>query len=211
MLTEADTAWDNTLSLDLLYVGDEGNENAWYVGAASTQRFDWLNTTFRVNASIPEQGNSPVVGSGVLLLSQLSTTLHGSDNLVYFNTFWNIDQFTSAGRSPDRGGPLANLGILYGPVGTGRYGVPLGQPINDTIGTAIGYQIFFDGIQSQLIFEAGGRTSTKSQRDEGVLGFGARYQRNIGKHHVLRLDSFVAGQESQDLSYGFRTEWMVKF
>jgi len=211
LLTEADTAWDNTLSLDLLYVGGEGNENAWYVGAGSTQRFGWLNTTFRVNASIPEQGNSPAAGSGVLLLSQLSTTPHGSDNLAYFNAFWNIGQFTSAGRSPDQGGPLANLGILYGPVGTGRYGVPLGQPINDTIGTAIGYQMFFDGIQSQIIFEVGGRMSTKSERDEGVLGFGVRYQRNIGKHHVLRLDSFVAGQEGQDLSYGFRTEWMVKF
>jgi len=93
----------------------------------------------------------------------------------------------------------------------GRYGVPLGQPIDDTIGTAIGYQMFLDGIDSQLILELGARTSTKSARDEGVLGFGARYQRAIGEHHVLRLDSSVAGRESDGLSYGLRMEWMIKF
>jgi hypothetical protein len=57
-----------------------------------------------------------------------------------------------------------------------------------------------------VILELGARTSTSSGTDEAVLGIGARYQRAIGKHHVLRLDSFVAGQEGEDLSYGFRTE-----
>lgn len=209
--SQADTAWNNTLSMDFLYVGDNRNENAWYVGAASTQRFGWLNTTFRANASIPEHNESPTVGSGVLLLSQLSSTLPGSDNIAYFNTFWNIGRFTSAARSQDQGTPLAKLGILYGPVGMGRYGVPLGQPIDDIIGTAIGYQMFLDGIDSHLIFEVGARTSTNSGRDEGALGFGARYQRAIGKHHVLRLDSFVADQERQGVYYGWRTEWMYKF
>jgi hypothetical protein len=211
LLSEADTAWNNTLALDFLYVRDNRDGNAWYVGASSTQRFGWLNTTFRVNASIPEHKESQTVGSGVLLLSQLSTTLPHSDNIVYFNTFWNIDRFTSAARSSDQGSPVANLGLLYGPVGMGRYGVALGQPIDNTVGTALGYQMFLDGIDSQLIFEVGARTSTKSRRDDSAIGFGARYQRAIGKRHVLRLDSFVADQEGAGVSYGFRTEWMVKF
>jgi hypothetical protein len=208
---EADTALNNTLSLDLLYVNDNQDKNAWYVGAASTQRFGWLNSTFRVNASIPEGKESQTVGSGVLLLSQLSSTLPSSDNIVYFNTFWDIGRFTSAVRSPDQGNPVANLGILYGPVGMGRYGVPLGKPIDNTIGTAIGYQMFLDGIDSQLIFEIGARTSTQSDKDESAIGFGARYQHTFGIHHVLRLDSFVADQEGAGISYGFRTEWMIKF
>jgi hypothetical protein len=189
---EADTALNNTLSLDLLYVNDNQDKNAWYVGAASTQRFGWLNSTFRVNASISEDKGSQTVGSGVLLLSQLSTTLPSSDNMAYFNTFWDIGLFTSAARSPDQGNPVANLGILYGPVGMGRYGVPLGMPIDNTIGTAIGYQMFLDGIDSQLIFEVGARTSTQSDKDESAIGLGVRYQQAFGKHHVLRLDSFVA-------------------
>lgn len=211
LFSEADTAWDNTVSLDFVYVDDDRDGNAWYLGAASTQRFGWLNTTFRVTGSVPDGDETATVGRGVLLLSQLSGTLPGSDSVAYFNTFWNIDRFTSAARSPDQGGPLANLGILYGPVGMGRYGVPLGQPIDDTIGMAIGYQTFLGGIDGQIILELGARTSTKGGRDEGVLGVGARYQRAIGKHHVLRLDSFVAGQEGDGPSHGLRMEWMIKF
>ena len=75
---EADTALNNTVSVDLLYVNDNRDKNAWYMGAASTQRFGWLNSTFRINASLPESKGSPTVGSGVLLLSQLSSTLPSS-------------------------------------------------------------------------------------------------------------------------------------
>jgi hypothetical protein len=211
LLSEADTAWNNTLNLDLLYVNDSRDGNAWYAGASSTQRFGWLNTTFRVNASLPEHEDSPTVGRGLLLMSQLSTTLPKTDNIVYWNTFYDIGRFTSAARNPDQGNPVASLGLLYGPVGMGRYGVPLGQPIDNTIGAAVGYQIFLDGINSQLIFEAGGRLSTQSGTDTNALGLGVRYQRTIGKHHVFRLDSFIADQEKEGFSYGLRTEWMIKF
>ena len=211
LLAEADTAWNNTVSLDALYVGGDSDENAWYFGAASTQRFGWLNSTFRVNASIPAHESSSRVGSGVLLVSQLSSTLPSSDNLLYFNSFWNIGRFTSAGRSPDQGSPVANLGLLYGPVGMGRYGVPLGEPIDHTVGTAIGYQMFFDGINSQLIFEVGARANTQNRLSDAALGFGTRFQKSFGKRHVLRLDAFVATEEHQPVSYGLRTEWMIKF
>ncbi|MGJ0431019.1 hypothetical protein [Methylobacter sp.] len=50
-----------------------------------------------------------------------------------------------------------------------------GQSIDDTIGTALGYQRFLGGIDSQLIFEVGARTSTKSEKEEGAVGFGARF------------------------------------
>lgn len=211
LFSEADTAWNNTVAVDLIYVDDDRDGSAWYLGAASTQRLGSLNTTFRVTGSLPEGDETQTVGRGALLLSQLSGAPSGSDSVAYFNAFWGIGRFTSAARSPDQGGPLANLGILYGPVGLGRYGVPLGQRIDDTIGTAIGYQRFVSGIDGQLILELGARRSIESGRDDGVLGIGARYQHVIDKHHVLRLDAFVAGQEGEDLSYGLRTEWMIKF
>ena len=93
----------------------------------------------------------------------------------------------------------------------GRYDVPLGQPIADTIGTALGYQMFLNGIRSQLILELGARVSTKSAKKEGVLGFGARYQQAIGKRHILRFDAFAATQQSNSPSYGIRSEWLIKF
>jgi hypothetical protein len=211
LLAEADTALNNTMALDALYVGGEGDQNAWYAGVASTQRFGSLNSTFRISTSIPAHGETLDVGRGVLLLSQLSTSFPGTDDNVYFNAFWSLGRFTSAARSPDLGSPVANLGILYGSVAMGRYGVPLGGRIDDTIGTAIGYQMFLDGIDSQLIFEISARASTRDERDEGALGFGLRYERAIGKRHLLRLDSFVAGREGVDLNYGLRTEWTIKF
>lgn len=211
LLAQADTAWDNTMALDAVYVADQHNENAWYIGAASTQRFGWLNSTFRVNASIPEHHASQRVGSGSLLLSQLSSTLPSSDNVLYFNTFWSTSRFTAIALSPDVGSPVANVGILFGPVGMGRYGIPLGQPIDYTVGTALGYQLFLDGIDDQLILEVGARTSTQKAQEQGLVGVGARFQHTIGKRYVWRLDSFVADQERNGVSYGWRTEWMVKF
>lgn len=208
---EADTALNNTLNLDLLYVSDKQDKNAFYAGISSTQRFGWLNSTFRMNASIPEDGESPTVGKGLLLQSQLSTTLPNSDNLLYFNSFWNIGRFTSAARAPDQGSPVANLGILLAPVGMGGYGVPLGQAIDNSVGAVIGYQMFLDGIDRQLIIEAGARTGTKSTQDTGVIGLGARFQQTFGDRHVLRLDTFVSGQEQVGFGYGFRTEWIIKF
>jgi|GEM_PF-2148117 len=72
----------------------------------------------------------------------------------------------SLGSRRVRGGgcTVANVGILYGPVGVGRYGIPLGQPIDDTIGTALGYQKFLDGIDSQLIFEVGAAQAPKARK-----------------------------------------------
>ena len=211
LLTAADTALNNTVEMDLLHMGGEGNADAWYIGAGSTQRFGELNSTFRVNASIPAHNQSLNVGRGVLLLSQLSTAISGSDNNLYFNTFLNVGDFTSAARSPNLGSPLANLGLLYDPVGMGRYGIPLDGLIDNTIGATIGYQMFLGGIDKQLIIETGGRTSTRSEQNEGALGFGMRYQQAFGKRYQFRVDSFVAGKDQTDINYGFRTEWMVRF
>ena len=211
LLSEADTALNNTLNFDLIYAHEKNDESAWYVGASSTQRIAGYNTTFRVNASIPATCNSEVASSGAILQSQISKTLKGSDNLLYFNTFWNIDRFTSAARGPNQGLPVSNLGILYAPVGIGSYGVALGNRIDSTVGAALGYQMFFDGINSQLILEVGARASTRKHRDEAAAGLGARFEKTIGRRHVLRFDSFVAGAEGQNPSFGIRSEWMIKF
>lgn len=209
---EADTAMDSTVSLDLFYAGDSFGEDAWFVGASATQRIGWMNSTFRVNASIPNKAKSDVVGSGVLLLSQLSSNIPNSDNLFYFNAYWNIDRFSSVARGPDQGTPISNVGILFSPVGMGRYGVPMGNDIESTVGSALGYQMFMDGIDKQLIFEAAAMTNTHlSITDKAEIGFGLRYQQVVGIRHVIRLDSFVIGQENSDLKYGLRTEWAVKF
>lgn len=209
---EADTALNNTANLDLLYVLDKQDKNAFYAGVSSTQRFaGWLNSTFRANVSIPERDESPTVGKGALLLAQLSMAPTGTDNNLYLNTFWGIDRFTSAARSPDQGGPVSSLGVLFGPVGMGSYGVPLGRSTDNTVGTALGYQMFLGGIDKQLILEAGARTGTRSDKADGVAGIGGRYQQSLGDRHVWRVDAYAGLQEKEGFEHGLRTEWMIKF
>ena len=211
LLVEADTGWDSTMSLDMIYVDDNIDTGAWYIGSGSTQRIGTLNSTFRVNASIPKDNESLAVDSGVILSAELSQTLHNSDNLVYLNTYWSIDHFTPAARSMDAGLPIANLGLLYSPVGMGRYAVPLGQSIIDTFGTSLGYQMYLGGIRKQLIVEIGARTSTESDADEDAYGIALRYQQAFGQRYLLRLDAFAADGQNRDTAHGARVELMVKF
>jgi hypothetical protein len=211
MLFESDTGWDSTVAMDIVHIDDQGDSDAWYLGLGTTQRIGTTNTTFRINSSIPEHADTATVGNGTLLSAEISQTLSGTENLLYLNTFWSINHFTSAARSHDEGTPVANLGLLYSPVGMGRYAVPLGQPIADTVGVTLGYQRFFNGIRKQLVMEMGLRASTKSEHDGDILGIGARYQQAIGQRFLLRLDSFIAAQKENGRSHGIRLEWVTKF
>ncbi|MFT4925981.1 MAG: hypothetical protein ACI8WB_002076 [Phenylobacterium sp.] len=212
LLSEADTSWDSTIALDVIYVNDDYQTDAWYLGASSIQRMGMINTAFRVNASMPDDGESAAVDGGVILSAEFSRTMHGSDNLMYLNAFWSIDHFTQAARSADAGPAVANLGLLYSPVGMGRYSVPLGGSIADTFGSTFGYQMYLDGIRSQLIVEVGARTSTSSgSDDQDAFGVAARYQRAIGLRHLLRFDAFAASVANNRTSHGLRVEWKVKF
>jgi hypothetical protein len=92
----------------------------------------------------------------------------------------------------------------------GRYGAPLGGPLDDTLGLALGRQFFLHGIDEQVVVELGARDSTAGER-EGLLGLGVRYQRAVGVAQVLRFDAFAAGQESAKPAKGVRMEWMLKF
>jgi len=211
LLSQADTGWDSTIEFDIVFVNAKASSNTWFIGLSSTQRIAMFNTTFRLNSSIPTNDNINLQGKGSLLTAEISTTITGTDNILYLNSFWSIDDFRSAARSLDAGNPLETMGILFASVGMGRYGVPLGQPISDTVGMALGYQIFTNGIGSQLIFELGIRNSTDSNRDEGVIGIGARHEQAIGKQTLLRLDLFAAKQEAESSSQGVRVEWLLKF
>lgn len=211
LLTEADTGWNSTMSLDMIYVDDNINSSAWYIGSGSTQRIGDLNSTFRVNASIPDDLSTGPVDGGMIISAELSQTLHNSDNLWYFNSFLSVDNFTPAAHSMDSGLPIANLGLLYSPVGMGRYGVPLGDSIEDTFGAALGYQMYLGGIRKQLIVEVGARTSTESYVDEDAYGVALRYQQAFGRRYLVRFDAFAADGQGRDTSHGARVELMVKF
>lgn len=215
IFTETDLA-TSTINADVATVHSSnaqfGSMTAF--GLSAIQRLhgfhNTYNTSFQVLGSFPHDGETAASGQGELLFSQVSMTPHHSNDLVYFNTFWAIDQFTSPARGTLAGGPLGQVGLLYAASGLGQYGAPLSNQATDAAGASLGYQLFYDKTRQQVIFEIGGRKNTQGVND-GALGTAIRYQKAMGQHWIMLLDTFVAKQESRGVSSGARIEFLAKF
>jgi len=216
LLTESDF-FASTVNADVVYVETDnngvGNMVVW--GLSGIQRLhgyhNQYNTSFHILGSHPTENETSTAGQGELLVSRLSWTPHGGLDVIYLNSFWGIDQFTSAARGPLQGGPLGDgIGILWAHAGLGRFDTPIFNEVADSAGGALGYQILLDGTRSQVTFELGGRSDTK-QANDGVIAGGFRYQQACGQHTVWILDAFIGKQESQRLHDGARVEMLVKF
>jgi hypothetical protein len=209
IFSEADT-YNHTLNLDLIYVDAESETGDGIYGGLSTiQRIGKLNTSFRVMGSHSLDEETTQVSDGVLLFSEFSFTPTGTEDIAYADLFWGIQEFASAARGVQSGGPLGRTGILFASVRLGRYVAPISNRADDAAGFAAGYQLFSKDMRKQVIFEIGGRQNTEG-RAQGVLGFGSRGQIAVGRHLLFILDGFVAVQEAKDPSYGGRLEFQVK-
>jgi len=211
LFTEGD--WGpSTVQIDAAYVA--GRDDGAYFGVAGTQRPIILgkkvNTDLRANASFALEEEGARVDDGLLLFSQLSITPTGTSNLLYNNTFVGIGNYSSAARNDTAGGPLGRTGILFAAVGLGNYGAALGNRADESVGSAVGYQMFFNNERTQVILEAGGRAGTDDDISDAAA-VGARFQQAIGSRFVLRADTFVAAQEVGDTGLGFRTEFRTNF
>ena len=184
------------------------------VGLSAIQRLhgfhNTYNTSFHVLSSFPTEGETAASGQGTLLFSQMSWTPHHTNDLVYLNGFWAIDQFTSPARGPLIGGPLGQTGILFASPGLGRFGAPLSNQASEAAGASIGYQLFFDETEQQVIFEFGGRKDTNDIED-GAVGIGTRYQRKLDQHWILIIDGFATKREGRGVAPGVRFEMLAKF
>ncbi len=209
LFTELDTP-KSTLNFDLVYVHDEDEEESGFVGGVSAvQRIGYVNTSFRALGSIATDEESDRLRDGALLFGEVSWVPHHTHDNMYVNAFWGIDNFSSAARAPDAGGPLGRTGILFAAVGLGRYGAALGNRADDSVGAAVGYQHFWDETRQQFIVEAGGRGSTKES--DSAIAIAGRYQRAVGQHTVLRVDTFARGRRNEPPGWGARFEIQFKF
>lgn len=215
IFTETDLAV-STINADIatVYSSNQQFGSNTAFGLSAIQRLHGFHNTYnsslQVLASFPHEGATAVSGQGELLFSQLSLTPHHSNDLVYFNAFWAIDQFTSPARGTLAGGPLGQVGILFASPGLGQYGAPLSNQATDAAGASLGYQLFYDKTRQQLIFEIGGRKNTQGIND-GAMAGAIRYQKAIGQHWIMLLDSFVGKQESRGVGSGARIEFLAKF
>jgi hypothetical protein len=216
LFTEGDWG-ESTVQIDGAFVagGDNGDDNdGLFFGVGSTQRLvvfnQTINSSLRANVSQALDEESADVRDGALLFGEFSMTPHGTDNLLYTNLFWGIDDYSSAARSETAGGPLGGTGVLFAAVGLGRYGSPLSNDPANAVGSAIGYQMFFNNERTQLIVETGGRLATDGgEQDAAALGL--RIQQALGARYVIRADAFVAGREGREPGMGARTEFVTRF
>ncbi|MGI9479029.1 MAG: hypothetical protein ACR2PI_20165 [Hyphomicrobiaceae bacterium] len=206
----------STLNFDLIYVDSERPRDGLYLGLSAIQRLASLggiSTAFRVNASyaLDEEVDGNVIGNGVLLTSEISKTVPGSDDIVYFNSFLGLGNFTQAGREAIVGGPLANTGILFASPNLSTYGAEL-NPFtdDDVIGGAIGYQAFWDNKWRNLILEVAGRYDLSGEGFNS-LAVGFQLQQAVGRHVQLQLESFYAFNEGRDDGAGARFEIQVVY
>ncbi|MGH1417735.1 MAG: hypothetical protein ACRBCJ_02645 [Hyphomicrobiaceae bacterium] len=206
----------STYNLDLIYVDAEEPRDGLYVGASAIQRIAALggiSTAFRANASIAldEEVAGNVIGDGLLLTAEISKTVPGSDDIIYFNTFWGIGNFTQAGREAIVGGPLANTGILFASPNLSTYGAEI-NPFtdDDVVGGAIGYQAFWDNKRRNLILEMATRHDLSGTGFDS-LGFGAQLQQAVGQHVQLQFETFYTFNEGRDDGAGARAEVQVVY
>ena len=239
LFTQVDTT-ASTWAIDLITIQDNGTStqattggDGYWVGLAATQR-GWspfhgigtTNTTYRVNASFAE-GSDPVQraayrnGDGVLLSAEISWTPHNSDDVVYINPFFGIDQYTQAGREPVVGGPLAPLGINFASPSLGNHLSELSSFQTQVTGLVLGYQAFWSNHlgphKQNLVLElAGVKDNTRGFFDTDgagidAAGFSVQYQNAIAQRVQLQLDAFVSYLEGRTNGSGGRAEILVQF
>ncbi|MBI1370038.1 MAG: hypothetical protein GC162_15465 [Planctomycetes bacterium] len=210
LFNQADTPWA-TLTGDFVYIHDPTEaSDGFFWGLSSVSRIGKTNLTLRYLGSQALESESAAMSSGHLLFGQLSWTMPASDDLLYINAFYGIDEFASAARGATTGGPLGNVGIMFAAVGLGRYGAALGNRVDDSAGGAIGYQMFLDADhRQQLILELGGRTRT--DMDQSTIAVGGRYQQAFGQNWVIQFDLFGEATNNQQPGMGARFEVLYQF
>jgi len=211
VFTETDLR-KSTVDLDAAFVTSDNRQggDALYLGASATQRFGLYNTTFSINSSTAFENEGAAADDGVLLFSQVSRTLPYSENIVYANAFWGIDNYSSAARGARAGGPLGRVGILFAAPAVGFAGPALSNRADDAFGGAIGHQMFFNHAKTQLTLEVGGRKDTNGI-DRGAVAFGGQLLHALNNRSSVQVDASVSDGENQDIGSGVRMELRTRF
>jgi hypothetical protein len=200
-----------TVDLDLIWVTtDDSAGDAYFLGLSSVQRFGHLNTSFRFLLSEASEDDNASVGSGTLLFAETSYTPSRTDNNVYINGFLGVDQYTPAALDEGVGGPLARTGILFAAVGLGSFRPAIDNAAGEVYGSAVGYQMFFQGGRRQLIAEAGFRQETEGS-ESATSATGLRFQQAHGRHTIYILDGYYSDDDDIGDTSGVRTEIRIKF
>ncbi len=201
-----------TYTMQMLHISDAHLfGDAWYVGGAAIQRFWLLNTALRVNSSITDGPATAVSTNGTLLSLETSFNPYRSDDIVYFNPYVALGNFTQAAKDPIVAGPLGALGITFAAYGIGTSVSALSSAADNVAGFATGYEAFWDAHRRSVTLELGVRENTGTNGTFNAQAVGARFQQAIGQRVLLEVDATYTRQEDHNDAFGLRTEIDYQF
>ena len=201
-----------TINADLVYVHDrDGDRDGIFWGISDVRRIGHYNLSSRILGSHATDEESSAVGDGYLLFAELSWTPPWTNDNVYINAFWGIDQFTSAARAPSAGGPLGRTGILFAAIGLGNYGAPINNTAQDAYGIAVGYQQFITPLKNQFIYELGLKQDDRDNGDDLSIAAAIRYRHVLTQRTIIQLDAFASHNDSRANGNGLRVEFRTNF
>ena len=208
MFSEADT-YRRTLNFDMVYIhSDSLMGSGLYLAASHFHPVNRYNSTVRVAYSKAMDEETSAVTDGLVVFNELSWSPSYRSDIMYFNSFLGIDNFSSASRGPSTGGPLGATGLLFASPGMGFFPAPLGNSAADSLGSALGYQ-YFPKAGRQLVMEVAARTQTKgdSQTQWGLL---LRFQQALTRRLFVEVDAFNAERQGTPSTWGARLELDLK-
>ncbi|MCA8938879.1 MAG: hypothetical protein KDB07_03690 [Planctomycetes bacterium] len=207
--------FSTTIDLDLVYVNaPEDTGDGFYAAVSAAQRFSTglgkLNTTFRFAASIAAENETAAVRDGSLFFFESSLTPHGSKNILYFNGYIAEGEFSSAARDPRFGGVLGPVGVAFADIGLGAFPSALSSNPANSVGGALGWQIFNEDKRRNLVLELAAR-APNDEVNEGTLAVVTRFQQAFWTRIVWRVDGYGALPHGDSARWGVRSELQVKF
>jgi len=202
----------STVDVDAAYVTSDFADggDGLFLGVSATQRISDINTTFSVNSSFATGRRGPAMDDGTLLLSQVSATVTGSEDIIYGDAFLGIGNYSSAARGAKTGGPLGRVGILFAAPAVGPAGPALSNRAGNVAGAAVGYQMFFNDNRTQVTLELGGRKDTDGNKQDAVA-FGGQWLQALDNRTSIQVDGFVGGRRHGGFTSGLRMELRTRF
>jgi hypothetical protein len=202
------------------YTDGEGDlENQSYHNAtiAFTRRYGgWLSNSVRLIHNFGQDLDSGVnnTADGTLLLIENSLiTSKPSTVIPYFNLFAAKDNPQSLARAATAGGVLRNVGISF--ESDNLTGFPqLDASANNVVGAALGIEYLFD-LSRQFVIEVAVQDQWDNDKISSVngrqLAFGMRYQQNLTRAWLFRIDGMFADREDDEDLSGIKFELRRKF
>ena len=134
----------------------------------------------------------------------------GKTDIIYANFFGVAGDYTSAARSPQFGGPLERVGILFARLAAGLAGSPISGEANHAYGGAIGYQMFF-GPRKQLTLELAVK-ETYGGVKQSAVALGGQYVQAVTSRTSFQVNAFVldaldSGRFGYGAAVGTTTRW----